>query len=408
MPKQSAPVAPLSTHRPVLDFISFALALLGILVVVHLWIQSGRGFDRGCFGFSAPTAQDATFNCEAVVNSDAGKLLGVSNVIWGLGFYLVIAALSFLVVTRPVNEVRKFKSLRAVMLIGGILYSGYLSYVQYFQLGEFCKLCLISASIVALLFLVLLADYLTKPGRGDSDAPALLRRVPFLGALAGIIAVVSAVDIAYFNGLDAASATVAIAEPVVDGPVNACRYDATKPRVENYLDMVSFSDPSKGNPNAQVVVIEFFDPMCPHCKTMNPVMKQVIAEYGDKARFVYRPFVLSGRSMQQVEALYAAAQEGKFFEMLDKQFDLQSANPLTMAQFQQIAGEIGLDWSLLKHRLDNQMFRNIAIRHRNAASDAGIGVVPTVMINGRITEGSARTVDCLKQMIDEATPSPAM
>jgi protein-disulfide isomerase len=171
------------------------------------------------------------------------------------------------------------------------------------------------------------------------------------------------------------------------------------------MDLVSFSDPSRGNPDAPVLVVEFFDPLCPHCKTMAPVMDKIIEDYGDKARFVYRPFVIFPQSMQMVEALHAAAQQGKFFEMMDAQFARQTNRALTMAELEEIATEIGADWELMKHRLDNQMFRSVAIRHRNSSSQAGVGVVPTIMINGRIIKSEAKTIPCIKELIDRSTPS---
>lgn len=405
MAKANRQAAAFSTHRPVLDFITFALSLLGILVVVHLMIQSGRGFDRGCFGFSAP---DPTFNCEAVVNSDAGKLMGVSNVYWGLGFYLIVAALSFLVLLRNGAPLRKIKTLRAFMLIGGLCYSSYLSYVQYFQLGEFCKLCIMSASIVVLMFITMLREYFTRASGTGGGEDSLIRKVPFWGGLAAVTALLAIVDVAYFNSLESGAALAGTAaagtEQLAQAAPGECRFDSSKPRLDDYMEMVSFSDPSKGNPNAPVTVIEFFDPNCPHCKTMVPVLDQVIADYSDKARFVYRPFVLGPASMRQVEALYAAAQEGTFFEMLNGQFQRQTNRSLTMEELQSIALESGMDWDLLKHRLDNQMFRNIAVRHRNAAADAGVNVVPTIMINGRIIESASKTVDCIKELIDRSTP----
>jgi len=145
-----------SGPRPVLDFLYYALALVGILVVVHLWIQNGRGFDRGCFGFSGP--QPVAANCEAVIQSDAGKLLGISNIVWGFLFYVGLALVSYRVITQGAG-----KLIRTGMIAVGLIYSGYLSWVQFTQFGEYCKLCLLSASIVALLAIVCLVEAFTKP-----------------------------------------------------------------------------------------------------------------------------------------------------------------------------------------------------------------------------------------------------
>ncbi len=160
-PKNTAP-ASRSTSRPLIDFLYYALALLGIIVVVHLFIQTGRGFDRGCFGFSAPEEVESSFNCEAVIESDAGKLLGVSNTVWGLLFYVTLAGVSFLAIRQDAGTAVRTRRIRWLMIGVGLLYSAYLSYVQYFQLGEFCKLCLTSASIVFLLAIVSAVDLSTR------------------------------------------------------------------------------------------------------------------------------------------------------------------------------------------------------------------------------------------------------
>ncbi len=231
-----------------------------------------------------------------------------------------------------------------------------------------------------------------------------LRRTPLLVGLAVATAVLAGADYFYFNSLGESAPAAPVDGPVAvveGGAGQVCSYDASKSRVENFDDWVSFSDPSLGDPNADVVVMEFFDPNCPHCKTMHPMMKAAADSLGDRARFVFRPFVLSQGSLMQVEALHVAAQQGKFFEMLDAQYERQNPRGLSLADMESISAEIGLDYALLKRRLDSQMYRSVALRQRQLAYEAGVGVVPTVMINGRIIDSSARSVHCLAQMIDE-------
>lgn len=43
-----------------------------------------------------------------------------------------------------------------------------------------------------------------------------------------------------------------------------------------------------GNPSAEVVVVEFFDPECEACRQVHPIMKRLIKEYENKAKFVFR------------------------------------------------------------------------------------------------------------------------
>ena len=46
----------------------------------------------------------------------------------------------------------------------------------------------------------------------------------------------------------------------------------------------------RGNPNAQVTLVEFSDLQCPFCKRFHPTVQQVLAEYGDQVRWIYRHY----------------------------------------------------------------------------------------------------------------------
>ncbi|NND71251.1 MAG: vitamin K epoxide reductase family protein [Rhodothermales bacterium] len=399
--RNNKPERKLATYRPLLDGAMIVLGLLGILVVVHLWIQTGRSFDRGCFGFTAPENVTATVDCEAVISSDAGKLFGVSNIVWGLFYYLGVVGLSFLVLYSDLKSIRKKKKLRALIVLVGVLYSGYLSYVQYFTIGEFCKLCLISASIVMIMFILQLIDSFTKPDAGpkmSADNIARARKAPFFIALAGLIVVLAGADVMYFSGLEAAPPGASNIT-LEDGQPSECMYDPGKAFVENYREMVGPADPYKGNPESDVIVMEFFDPNCPHCKTMHPLVEALVQAHGDEAHFVYRPFILWEHSVVQVEALHIAAQEGLFFEMLEGQYALQRQEGLSLQTLEAIAEQIGLSKDLLRSRLERGLFRQVALRQRQNAIDAGVGSVPTVMINGRFVDRSSRTFDCLGELI---------
>ncbi len=392
----------LAHYRPLVDGAIFVLSLLGILVVVHLWIQTGRGFDRGCFGFTASEQVTATVDCEAVTTSAAGTLFGVSNVLWGLLFYVGLAVLSFMTVTVSADAVARVRKLRALAIAAGFAYSLYLVYVQYVTLDQFCRLCLISASVVAALFVVQLIDYLSAPPSGEKGRPSWTR----FAALMAVTVVVGGADVMYFRNLPAAQESAG-ADPEQNTLADAdaigeCLYDPEKARVENYRDLVSFSDPSKGNPEAPVTVIEFFDPNCPHCMTLHPVMEEVVRRQGDKAWFVWRPFVLWEYSLSQVEALYFAAQDGKFFEMLEAQFLVQRQGGIPLPELVEISAGVGMDPNLTATRLQRGLYRNIIMRQRQTAIEAGVTTVPAVMINGRFVHGASRTLDCLGTMIEAA------
>ena len=404
----------LSAFRPAIDRAIFALALLGILTSFHLKIQQDRGFDQGCFGFSASEQVEATFDCAVVTESDASSLFGVSNTIWGLIFYALVAALTAAVAFNWRNRLLQFKKARALLILAGFLYSLYLVYFQFFGIGELCALCLTSAGITTALFALQAADYLTFPSTKERQDSIMslkpLREISVMGAAVVLVALLVGADFAYFNNLEPAaaaesptSAQIVSAETV---PTGECIYDPEQAVFDDYRSLINFFDPSRGNAEADVTVIEYFDPNCPHCKTIHPIMNEVIQTHGSKARFVFKPFVLWPHSVAQSEALYAAAQEGKFFEMLDLQYAIQQPQTgLSEAQLRAIATEIGMNPDVLIKRIESGLYRRTLAEAKDKGVQAGVNSTPAVLINGRFVESDSRNVECLRKLIDAAAQS---
>jgi predicted DsbA family dithiol-disulfide isomerase len=184
-----------------------------------------------------------------------------------------------------------------------------------------------------------------------------------------------------------------------------CVYDPGVPAVADYEQLVNFSDPFEGTASSGVQVLEFFDPNCPHCRTMHPIMRRVIETHGDRAQFFMVPFIVFPQSMPQIEALYVAAQDGKFSEMLDAQFANQKAGGLSVAELAALAGTMGIDSNVFATRVGRGLNQASIISRRQQISGLGVSGVPTVMINGRIIASTSKTVSCLQEMITAAAPT---
>jgi protein-disulfide isomerase/uncharacterized membrane protein len=402
----------LGTYRSSWNRAVLGLALLGILVVAHLYIQQGRGFDRGCFGFGAPASVQATFDCSAVVSSGAGTLFGVSNVFWGLGFYsiAVLLSLGFLFAGRT-GRVR-LNAARQAVLTGGLLYSIYLSYVQFVQLGDLCALCLTSAGVATTLFLVQTASLFVPFGTTDTSMSTrfLKREIIRSTYLIALAAVLVGADFAYFNSLEdaappeeattqaAAADRAETAARTASDP--ACQLDPTKNPVSDWQSLVNMQDPMQGSAGADVTVIEYFDPNCPHCKDFHEAMKPIVDEYEDEVHFVYKPFPLRSTSLPEVEALYAAAQQGKFFEMLTAQFARQSRGGIVEQDLREIAPEIGMKADVLMTKINQNKHRSYIVQQRQRAIQMGVNSTPTVLVNGHFVR--SRSPECMRQFIERA------
>ncbi len=113
---------------------------------------------------------------------------------------------------------------------------------------------------------------------------------------------------------------------------------------------VTTEDHILGNPQAEVVVIEYSDFECPFCKIFHNTMHQIVSEYGDRVAWVFRHMPipeLHARAKKEAEASECAAEQGGntiFWKYADQIFATTQGNDsLDPAELPKIAGNLGLD-----------------------------------------------------------------
>lgn len=180
---------------------------------------------------------------------------------------------------------------------------------------------------------------------------------------------------------------------------------------------VSADDHILGNPNADIIVIEYSDTECPYCKTFHGTMHQVMDEYGPqgKVAWVYRHFPLykgnnplHPRAGKQAEATECAAELGgnsKFWEFTDRIYEITPANNgFDMALLPVIAEEIGLDKTAFQTCLDSGKYANKISRSYDEALEAGANGTPYSILISRdgmqVPVTGARSYSVLKSVID--------
>lgn len=118
------------------------------------------------------------------------------------------------------------------------------------------------------------------------------------------------------------------------------------------LKPVTEGDYILGNPNAQIVIVEFSDTECPFCKDFHNTMHRIIDEYGPDGHvaWVYRHFPIAElhpKAFKQAEALECAGELGgnsSFWDYTDRLYEITpSNNGLDMNLLPAIAEEVGLD-----------------------------------------------------------------
>lgn len=166
---------------------------------------------------------------------------------------------------------------------------------------------------------------------------------------------------------------------------------ANKPVVIDSKSLVD-DDPSLGNPEASVTMVEFGDFQCPFCqrlfKETLPQIKEKYVKTG-KVRFVYRDFPLTsihGQAQKSAEAAECANEQGKFWQYHDLLYERQSA--LGLENYKKWAMELGLDVEQFNKCLDSGKYSDEVGKDLGDGQAAGVTGTPGTFVNGRLVQGA--------------------
>lgn len=164
--------------------------------------------------------------------------------------------------------------------------------------------------------------------------------------------------------------------------------------------------PTKGGANARVVIQEFSDFQCPFCSRVGPTVSQVMEEYGDRVKIVWRDFPLPFH-----DNAHLAAEAGKeIFRQRNSQgfwafHDLMFANQraLARADLERYAEQVGgVNMAQFRAALDNRTHQAAVDADIAAVNEAGARIgTPSFFINGRLLQG-AQPFEAFKAAIDRA------
>lgn len=123
------------------------------------------------------------------------------------------------------------------------------------------------------------------------------------------------------------------------------------PQEPNQLEIVmrpvTEDDHILGNKNAAITLVEYSDLECPYCKYFYLETKKLLEAYPNDMRLVFRHYPLTSlhsKAKKEAEAAECAAEQGKFWEYLDKIFEVTpSNNGLSLDDLPKLAQEIGLN-----------------------------------------------------------------
>lgn len=177
----------------------------------------------------------------------------------------------------------------------------------------------------------------------------------------------------------------------------------------------------RGKADSKIKVIEFGDIQCPACAAANPLMDELYKQYGDRVSFTFRHFPLPMHPNAYVgaDAVEAAGEQGKFFEMATKVYEAQPIWAETSdpsPTFQKLAEELGLNMEQFNKAYSGKTHRNRIDQDKADGQYLEVPGTPTFYVNGEqiMSGGPAQVKSKIEELLKteqsqttQPSPTPA-
>jgi len=163
------------------------------------------------------------------------------------------------------------------------------------------------------------------------------------------------------------------------------------------------NSPTQGPANALVTIVEFSDFQCPYCSKVEPTLKDLKVQYGDRIRLVWKnePLPFHQRAVPAaLFALEARAEKGDrgFWDAHDRLFASQPK--LEDADLDVIGRAMGLDLAKTHAAMATKKYQSTLDADSDLGDDVQASGTPHFFINGRRLVG-AQPKDKFVAIIDE-------
>ncbi|MGD0770341.1 MAG: thioredoxin domain-containing protein [Tepidisphaeraceae bacterium] len=160
-----------------------------------------------------------------------------------------------------------------------------------------------------------------------------------------------------------------------------------------------------GPPDARLVLVEYGDYQCPHCRRAHPIVRQIVARFGDQLKFGFRHFPLSKIHPQArlaAQAAEAAAAQEKFWQMHDLLFRHQ--DELELDHLAQYAAVLELDVPRFRDELNAGLYARRVQEDVVSGLRSGVNGTPTFYVHNKRFNGGYE-LDALVNALD-TPPTP--
>ncbi|MDR2341953.1 MAG: thioredoxin domain-containing protein [Campylobacteraceae bacterium] len=149
-----------------------------------------------------------------------------------------------------------------------------------------------------------------------------------------------------------------------------------------------------GNKNAEVTIVEFFDPMCYACVRISPIVVKLAEKYPTQVRVVYRALAYHENSNIVLSLLEAAREQGRFEEAMAA-FNIYYKNWYANNQLNNfvawgILEQVGVNTKRVKEFLDENQAKIDEQLKQNLEDSAKLGIreTPTLFVNKKLIKNN--------------------
>ncbi|MEQ8353118.1 MAG: thioredoxin domain-containing protein [Leptospiraceae bacterium] len=147
-------------------------------------------------------------------------------------------------------------------------------------------------------------------------------------------------------------------------------------------------DPVRGNPEAQVTVVEFSDFDCPYCIRIQPTAQKIREKYGDKIKWVFKDFPLNQIHPDAMNRHIAAncvkkIEPDKFWQFFDTMFDeSQLEQTRKDGGARELALSLGVDQGKFDECMTDPAMRQEVLADIEQGEKAGVRGTPSFYLDG--------------------------
>lgn len=171
---------------------------------------------------------------------------------------------------------------------------------------------------------------------------------------------------------------------------------------------IADDDPSRGPKDSKVTIVEYSDYQCPYCAKANTIIEEeVLKQYGDKVRFVYKQFPLveihpwaetASLIGLCVNKITGSDAFWKFHNAVFAKAEGMEPDGAT-EKLLAMAKDAGADQARIKDCLDKGETKAAVAASRAEAEAIGVNSTPTFFVNGRRLAG-AMPLESFKAIIE--------